>query len=136
MFRVKVLTDCLARRHPSDPDFSVWAEPGVAGDAGLKLDVSCHRKYHNGMIVTIDRAGRVVVPKRLRDRFNLTAGTELEIKAAGDGLSLRRIGAEASLVRKHGILVHRGSTRVAIDVGEFIRAEREARSRRLLNEAD
>ena len=88
------------------------------------------------MIVTIDRAGRVVVPKTLRDQFNLTAGTELEIKPAGDGLNIRRVGAEATLVRRHGILVHRGSTRVAIDVGEFIRAEREARGRRLLNEAD
>ena len=31
------------------------------------------------MIITIDRAGRAVVPKTLRDRFNLTAGTGLEI---------------------------------------------------------
>ncbi len=88
------------------------------------------------MIVTIDRAGRVVVPKTLRDRFNLRAGTELEIKAVGDGLKLRRIGDEASLVRKHGILVHHGSARAAIDIGEFIRAEREARIRRVTDEAE
>ena len=96
----------------------------------------CHEKYHFAMIIAIDRAGRVVVPKALRDRFNLTAGTKLEIKAAGDGLKLRRIGAEASLIRKDGILVHHGSARVTIDVGEFIRAEREARARRMANETD
>ena len=88
------------------------------------------------MIITIDRAGRVVVPKTLRERFNLTAGTELEIRAVGDGLKLRRMGAETSLVRKHGILVHHGSVRTALDVGEFIRAEREARIRRLTNDTD
>ena len=38
------------------------------------------------MLTTNDRAGRVVVPKALRDRFNLTGGTVLEIKAVGDGL--------------------------------------------------
>ena len=76
------------------------------------------------------------MPKTLRDRFNLTAGTELEIKAVGDGLKLQRIGAETSLVRKHGILVHHGSARTALDVGEFIRAEREARIRRLTNDTD
>ena len=102
----------------------------------IGLDARCHAKYHFGMIITIDRAGRVVVPKTLRDRFNLTAGTELEIKAVGDGLTLRRMGAETSLVRKHGILVHHGSARAALDVGEFIRAEREARIRRLTNDTD
>lgn len=102
----------------------------------IGLDARCHGKYHRGMIITIDRAGRVVVPKTLRERFNLTAGTELEIRAVGDGLELRRMDAETSLVRKHGILVHHGSARTALDVGEFIRAEREARIRRLTNDTD
>ena len=46
------------------------------------------------MIVTIDRAGRIVVPKPFRDRFNLVPGTELAIEAAGDGVTLRKVGAE------------------------------------------
>lgn len=102
----------------------------------MSIDRLYQKKYHSAMIITIDRAGRVVVPKALRDRFNLTAGSELEIKAAGDGLKLRRVGTEASLVRKDGILVHHGSARVTIDVGEFIRAEREARARTMAGETD
>ena len=86
------------------------------------------------MIITIDRAGRVVVPKAFRDRFNLAAGTELEIEAVGDGLKLRKVEADTSLVRKDGILVHHGSARVAIDISEFIRAEREARARHVTND--
>ncbi len=73
--------------------------------------------------VTIDRAGRVV-SKQLRDRFNLVAGTELETEAAGDGLRLHKIASEPALTREKGFLVHHGTTRTAIDVVEFIRAER------------
>ena len=36
-------------------------------------------------VTTIDGAGRIVVPKALRDALGLTPGTELEIMAA-DGL--------------------------------------------------
>ena len=82
------------------------------------------------MIVTIDRAGRLVVPKQLRERFNLVAGSELDVDAVGDGLRLRKIGARPSLIRKRGVLVHHGDARLVIDVGEFIRAEREAHIRR------
>lgn len=83
------------------------------------------------MRITIDRAGRVVVPKQLRDRFNLVAGTELEVEAVGDGLQIRKVVSEPTLVRKEGFLVHHGTSPSAIDVGDFIRAEHEARSRRI-----
>ena len=47
----------------------------------IGLDVRCHAEYRFGMITTIDGAGQVVVPRALRERFNLAAGTELEIVA-------------------------------------------------------
>jgi AbrB family looped-hinge helix DNA binding protein len=39
-------------------------------------------------MVTIDRAGRVVIPKELRDRLSIEADTELEVTADGDGIRL------------------------------------------------
>ena len=83
------------------------------------------------MTIANDRAGRIVVPKSLRERFNLAAGTELEIEASGECLQIRKVGAEPALVRRKGILVHHGGDRVALDVAAFIRAERESRSRRI-----
>ena len=80
------------------------------------------------MRITIDRAGRILVPKRLRDRFNLVAGTELEIETSGDGLRLRKVVSEPTLIRKKGVLVHHGTIRSPIDVAAFIRAERAGRS--------
>ena len=96
------------------------------------LTVADHWKYHHVMKITIDRAGRIVVPKSLRERFNLVAGTELEIEARGEFLQLSRTGAEPALLRKKGILVHHGGDRANLDVAAFIRAERDSRSRRIL----
>ncbi len=87
------------------------------------------------MIVTIDTAGRLVVPKPLREQFNLTPGCELEIEAMADGITLRRTDAEPTLIRKQGILVHHGATRSALDIGEFVRAERDARHARIARDA-
>ena len=40
------------------------------------------------MMVSIDRAGRVVVPKDLRDLLGLRPGAELLLEVVGDGLRL------------------------------------------------
>ena len=82
------------------------------------------------MRIAIDRAGRIVVRKSLRERFSLVAGTELEIEARGECLQISRIGAEPALLKKKGILVHHGGDRANLDVAAFIRAERDSRSRR------
>ena len=74
------------------------------------------------------------MPKSLRERFNLVAGAKLEMVAVGDCLQLHRVDAEPALVRKKGILVHRGGARTNLDVAAFIRAERDSRSRRVVLE--
>jgi AbrB family looped-hinge helix DNA binding protein len=42
------------------------------------------------MMVVIDKAGRVVIPKEIRDRFELTAGSELELVVLREGIRLER----------------------------------------------
>ena len=79
------------------------------------------------MIVTIDNSGRLVVPKQYREQFNLVAGTELEVHATNDCITLRKASSEPELVRKDGLLVHHGPRRVALDIGEFVRTERQKR---------
>lgn len=99
-----------------------------------RLDEERHYSHHDAVITTIDRDGRLVVPKPLRDRFNLVAGTELEIEATAEGLTLRKVGGTPSLVRKEGLLVHHGDPQATLDIVEFIRAERDARSLRIVTE--
>ncbi|MFV0317207.1 MAG: AbrB/MazE/SpoVT family DNA-binding domain-containing protein [Microthrixaceae bacterium] len=40
------------------------------------------------MMVSVDRAGRVVIPKELRDRLGIHADTEFEIDSEGDVIRL------------------------------------------------
>ena len=86
------------------------------------------------MVITIDAAGRVVVPKRFREQLNLLAGTELEIDVDGECLQLRKVETAPALVTKKGILVHHGDGRAAVDIVEFIRSERDLRSQRIVRE--
>ncbi len=55
------------------------------------------------MRTTIDKAGRVVIPKALRDQVGLNAG-EVEITAIGSGLRLEPL-ARDQLVEQDGHLV-------------------------------
>ena len=81
------------------------------------------------MSITIDRAGRIVVPKALRERYGLYPGTELDIEAGADGLHLRARDATPVFVEKQGVLVHHAAgPAMDIDVAAFINREREVRS--------
>lgn len=40
------------------------------------------------MLVSIDRAGRVVIPKEVRERLSLVANSELEVAIEGDRVVL------------------------------------------------
>ena len=50
---------------------------------------------------TIDTAGRIVIPKVLRDQLALQGGDELEIDALTNHLEIRRAGAGQALVEAH-----------------------------------
>jgi len=55
------------------------------------------------MKITIDKAGRIVVPKPLRDRLGMTPGTELVVEADGErprGRRAARLPAIAVVQRK------------------------------------
>ena len=53
--------------------------------------------------VEIDKAGRIVVPKKLRDDLHLVPGTRLRIERSGDRLTLAPSTMEARLVIKDGL---------------------------------
>ena len=78
------------------------------------------------MSITIDQAGRLVIPKAIRDRFNLVPGSELEVDASGNEIRLWVAGMEPSMVEKRGVLVHHGGGKTSdLDVVEFLCSERE-----------
>jgi AbrB family looped-hinge helix DNA binding protein len=77
------------------------------------------------MTVAIDKLGRIVVPKQIRDRYHLYPGAVLELEAQAEGIKLCMATPKGSLVNKQGVLVHHGTSVVDIDIVDFIQRERE-----------
>lgn len=57
------------------------------------------------MHTTIDAAGRVVVPKRIRDEVGLRAGQEIEISAREGRVVIEPVGRRIRMVEERGVLV-------------------------------
>ena len=50
------------------------------------------------MMVTIDRAGRVVIPKEIRDRLSLEADASVEVTVEGDEIRLTPVRRRSRVV--------------------------------------
>jgi AbrB family looped-hinge helix DNA binding protein len=80
--------------------------------------------------IQIDKAGRVVLPKPLREQFNLLPGDKLRLSAEGSGFRLEPADAGGELVRKGSVLVFTGGFAKPITtakVNELIEQDREGR---------
>lgn len=59
----------------------------------------------NGMLTTIDGAGRLVIPKTIRDRLGLRGGEQVEVEEREGEIRVTRPRPGARLVpTKHGLL--------------------------------
>jgi AbrB family looped-hinge helix DNA binding protein len=86
----------------------------------------------NGMNLKIDQAGRIVVPKPIRERLGLRPDTEIELVEQGDGLLLRVVAAQPSLIKADGVWVHTGQTNATEELRHVVDESREERLRSLL----
>ena len=84
------------------------------------------------MTLTIDGAGRVVIPKPVREKWGLHAGSSLEMLETPEGVTLKPADQESCLVRKGKFLVFTGELPAGFDIVKAIEEEREARDRKIL----
>jgi bifunctional DNA-binding transcriptional regulator/antitoxin component of YhaV-PrlF toxin-antitoxin module len=89
----------------------------------------------------VDSGGRILLPKKIRQRLGLAAGDGLEVEfpvtgladAGEDAILLRALRPEIPLRREGKFWVYRGGEAPApVDVAGTIAAEREARSESIL----
>jgi AbrB family looped-hinge helix DNA binding protein len=81
----------------------------------------------------VDRAGRIVLPKPVRDKLRLAPGDELELKTLDDQITLRPLRGTAQLRKKYGVWVFdSGEPLSASTVEETIEQVRRERDERNL----
>jgi len=82
--------------------------------------------------ISIDKAGRVVLPKSLREKMRVEAGDDLLVETEGDRITLRPIRQAAPLVKEFGIWVYQGEPSDS-SIPDLIDVEREKRIRELMD---
>lgn len=83
--------------------------------------------------LTLDKVGRVVLPKPLRDELELAPGDVLEAESSDQKITLRPIRVTVPLQKERGVWVYRTGQKIpAAAVDDTIRQIREERSRAAL----
>ena len=87
--------------------------------------------------ITVDKAGRVVLPKAIRDELELTAGDSLELERTGDAIVLRPVRASVGLRKKQGIWVLDVDEPISAEtVNRTVREIRDERARSILGQVE
>jgi AbrB family looped-hinge helix DNA binding protein len=81
------------------------------------------------METTIDRFGRIVIPKEIRDDFNLKPGSPIRIEESDQVIILKPLQGEANLHWKDGVLVFSGTP--LGDLAKALEEHREDRAKKL-----
>ena len=84
------------------------------------------------MQVTLDKAGRVVLPKSLRTEMSLEAGDTLELESDGERVTLSPVRSVSPLRKEQGVWVFHSGRKVAADATDQM-LERLRGSRDVLN---
>lgn len=86
-----------------------------------------------GTKLTVDRAGRVVIPKALREELDLAPGANVELESDGDRMVLRPLHPRPPLQKERGIWVFRtGEKLSAAEARAELRRTREGRTRKVV----
>jgi AbrB family looped-hinge helix DNA binding protein len=78
--------------------------------------------------LTLDKAGRVVLPEPLRDRLQLVPGDTLHLESEGERITLRPVRQNVMLKKKLGVWVYQGES-TDTSIADLIDRERENRLR-------
>jgi AbrB family looped-hinge helix DNA binding protein len=80
--------------------------------------------------VTLDSAGRVVIPKRLRDALRLEPGDTFLVETEGEAMTLRPVRSGSATQRENGVWVFRSGQRLsAAETDKALQDVRHGRDR-------
>jgi AbrB family looped-hinge helix DNA binding protein len=73
------------------------------------------------MRTTIDKAGRIVVPKAMRDELGFTRGTEVEISLVDGHVEIEPVTSHIRMQRRKGRLVATSDREMPVLTAEQVR---------------
>lgn len=82
------------------------------------------------METRLDRFGRVIIPKKVRDKLGLEPGMVLEVQQQGGDVLLKPLQEEPRLLEKDGVLVFGG--KALGDLAEPVQSHRWKRLKRVV----
>jgi AbrB family looped-hinge helix DNA binding protein len=89
--------------------------------------------HHNSIVtakLTLDRAGRVLIPKTLRQSLRLGPGDSLHLESVGEQITLRPVRPKALIKKEKGVWVYQGEPTSA-SIPDLLDRQREQRLREL-----
>jgi len=85
------------------------------------------------MTATVDKAGRIVIPKPVREELGLESGDTLEIETSSEAITLRPVRESVPLKKERGVWVYRtGKSLPPPLVDKFIWEMRKERDRQVV----
>ena len=94
-----------------------------------KWHLICH---NDDVDLKIDSAGRLVLPKRIRDRLRLTTGSIVELEEHPGEVVIRAKEQKPAFVQRNGRWVYVGQVPNGFDWDAMIENDREERDREIL----
>ena len=83
-------------------------------------------------IVTLDKAGRIVLPKAIREALRIGPGDTLKVEAGEDRLVVSPIRVRPGLQKERGVWVYRSGTPVNASIPGLVDEQRNHRNQELL----
>ncbi len=84
--------------------------------------------------IAVDKAGRLVLPKPLRESLHIAPGDTLEIERDGDRIILSPVRERPGLQKELGTWVFYSGNKLDVSLTDLIDREREERMRELAGE--
>lgn len=90
--------------------------------------------WYQNMITTLDKYGRIIIPKKLRKHLGITESTYLDIKEDEKRIIIEPIQNEDAVVDKEDLLVYTGN--ISDEPDDLLNKNRRKRIKKLYNEGN
>ncbi|HRI48315.1 MAG TPA: AbrB/MazE/SpoVT family DNA-binding domain-containing protein [Ignavibacteriaceae bacterium] len=86
------------------------------------------------MVTTLDKFGRIIIPKRFRERLGINSNSTLNISDDGERIVIELVQDKKTVVDRNGILVFTGI--LEDKKSDLIKSDRNRRMQKLLTNED